>query len=102
MRPSKTGYIHVQNPGHPRANMHGYVKRATLVAEAKIGRLLVAHEIVHHINGIKDDDRPENLEVMTNKEHTALHHRLKYLASLHGSVVRYGRPLARNRPSKSD
>ncbi|WP_228723075.1 HNH endonuclease signature motif containing protein [Limnobaculum xujianqingii] len=45
-----------------------------VVAEIKIGRPLTANEIVHHINGNKRDNRPENLEVMTQSEHIKLHH----------------------------
>lgn len=44
-----------------------------LVAEWMIGRALLPDEIVHHKNGDKRDNRPENLEVMTRSEHIAAH-----------------------------
>ena len=50
-----------------------YVRRAVVILESKLNRKLKTTEVVHHINEIKDDDRPENLQVMTNAEHTKYH-----------------------------
>lgn len=44
-----------------------------LVMEAHIGRPLLSTEIVHHINHDKRDNRIENLEIVTAKEHSAHH-----------------------------
>lgn len=72
----KHGYVLVYCPGHPRARSLGknrtpkYVLQHVLVAEQKLGRALLPKEVVHHRNGIPDDNRPENLEVFsTNAEH---------------------------------
>jgi hypothetical protein len=51
-------------PGHPRAS-NGYVFEHILVAEGVLGRRLHDSENVHHRNGIKADNRPENLEIWT-------------------------------------
>jgi hypothetical protein len=66
------GYRQIWMPGHPRAS-DGYVFEHILVAEATLGRPLTREDVVHHINGVRTDNRPENLRVMTNAEHSALH-----------------------------
>jgi len=68
------GYIYVKSPGHPRAKRCGdYVREHIVVVENFIGRHLEKHEIVHHINGIKHDNRPENLYITDAVEHVKLH-----------------------------
>ena len=65
------GYISVLvPPAHPFASMitrMGYVSEHRLVMAEKLGRPLLPHETVHHINGIRDDNRPENLELWHTK-----------------------------------
>jgi len=63
------GYIYILAPDHPRANRKGYVKRADLVLEQKLGRQLQPWEIAHHKDGVRDNDQPDNLEPVTNPRH---------------------------------
>lgn len=64
--------IFIRMPEHPKA-INGYVREHVLVMEKKLGRFLQPGECVHHLNGNPQDNRPENLVVVSNIEHTKLH-----------------------------
>lgn len=68
----------VYAPGDPQ--QHGsklYAYNYRLVAAKILGRPLARNEVVHHINGDRSDDRPENLQIMTQGEHMTLHAALR-------------------------
>jgi hypothetical protein len=73
VRANSQGYMYVMCKEHPRATSKGYVLEHLLVVEKALGRYIQPNENVHHKNGIKDDNRLENLEVMTRREHSRLH-----------------------------
>jgi hypothetical protein len=70
---TSAGYVTVHSPDHPRATSRDWVFEHILVAEEKLGRLLEPGEVVHHINRIRHDNRPENLRVLQAGQHIADH-----------------------------
>lgn len=74
---SKGDYNYTLVPEHPNATKNGYVLEHRIIMENKLGRLLTRKEVVHHLNEIKKDNRPENLELKANKSIHASEHGLE-------------------------
>jgi len=64
----KTGYVVFTKTKHPNSRKRGRIFEHTLVMEENIGRPLEKHETVHHKNGIRNDNRIENLELWSKKQ----------------------------------
>lgn len=68
----------VKQPKLGKAKKHSYLKffgrhEHRVVMEKKLGRALVRGEIVHHIDGNRHNNKPENLQLMTQSEHWNVH-----------------------------
>jgi hypothetical protein len=72
------GYVRVLQKGHPNADRDGYVLEHRLIVEKILGRNLKSSEVVHHINEIRDDNRPNNLMPLPNKSaHQKIHMKIR-------------------------
>lgn len=92
---TQAGYVLVKAEGHLRASSnHGYVFEHILVYERYHSCCLLPRAVIHHINGNKQDNRPENLELMSNSGHTTHHnpHPGRWLHCLWCGVLRYAAP----------
>lgn len=78
----KHGYVYIHTP-------RGWMFEHQYVMSEFIGRPLVEGEKVHHINGIKDDNRLENLQLWT-KPHPSGIRALDALAWARTTIKLYG------------
>ena|ERR1035437_2487737 len=70
------GYMYARtDPIHPKANSNGLYPLHRVIVENKLGRSLDRKEDVHHIDGNKDNNTPDNLISISNSQHTRLHHK---------------------------
>ena len=80
------GYWYIESLTHPRSHS-SRVKQAVIIAEQCLGRLLKKQEVVHHINNVKDDDRPKNLYIFSSQSKHCSYHHLKNKPTLQSNLL---------------
>lgn len=82
------GYVMIRCTDHPFRKKDDYIMEHRIVAEKHLltketsvevdGKLYLSPDyVVHHKNGDKTDNRPENLQIMTKKDHVSMHKKEK-------------------------
>lgn len=71
---ASNGYVLIRvGKEHHLADVRGYAYEHRLVAEQKLGRRLLPGEVAHHKDENKQNNDPDNLEVLTGWEHRVEH-----------------------------
>lgn len=74
MKKTKRGYIIIYKPNHPFAQRGGWLLKHRFVMEQKMGRFLQKEEVIHHIDGNKENNEINNLMLFENHaEHIKYH-----------------------------
>lgn len=74
-RKTTKGYIALYRPGEEGTDKNGMIMEHRYIMALHIGRSIAPDEAVHHINGIKTDNRIKNLRLMDFGEHSAFHNK---------------------------
>jgi hypothetical protein len=68
-----TGYIRIFRPNHPMSQKDGYVLEHRMVAWDH-GIMTSRSQVIHHLNHIRDDNRPGNLAVYESHSKHVIDH----------------------------
>lgn len=77
------GYRYFLDKKHPLANIDGRVYYHRHIASIKVGRWIGKLEHVHHVDGDVSNNSPDNLAILTNREHQAVHKRTPQFVEIH-------------------
>lgn len=64
---TKAGYKYINRKGHPNSGKTGHILEHKYIMSQHLGRPILKEETIHHKNGIKTDNRIENLELWNTR-----------------------------------
>jgi hypothetical protein len=63
------GYVYILKPDHPQADNTGYIPEHRWIYEQYYNVCILPWIEIHHINGVKNDNRIENIITVDRKQH---------------------------------
>lgn len=72
VRRTQDGYTMLWEPDNSDSHKSGWILEHRFVMAQHLGQPIPRELDVHHLNGIKDDDRVENLQMLDPDTHTAI------------------------------
>lgn len=63
------GYVHIKKSDYHRVDSYGYILEHIYIWEIVHQKHLPKGFVIHHLNGIRNDNRPENLVAMSRERH---------------------------------
>jgi aspartate carbamoyltransferase regulatory subunit len=79
---TNNGYVILHIPDHHRAWKNGFVYEHIVVAESKYGMKITRDIAVHHIDGNRANNSPENLEVLSHSDHAKRHSKVQETSTI--------------------
>jgi len=83
------GYMDIFKPNHPNAKKNGYIAEHRYVMSKFLKRPLTKDEFVHHVDGVRTNNKIKNLKLMNKKLHNSMHRKKEAARRTRNKIGRF-------------